>query len=491
MRNDLDFSWRLFKKSAEGKESIENFTNTGEAPSLFDFVASYNPQIAESTSQESFDSTCEDLWCYVVSEHDGPKSWDEAEFIFEDVISAGLYEGRKVLIAPGDYNSMLCLIPHISLLLYIMAPQYFFPYMWWCRFHTLVTILDMLGIEVPNIPKKSDYKNRCLFYLELCRNIHGFREKNNMTPEELCSFLYSFSPNLVVKASSIAYTDQPRSAWFIGGRKNKVEATRNTLQWQSNIEAKKGDILVFYETSPASAVSCIYTSKSDGVIDPFFYYYSYALIGDIIETPPITLQELKADGYFSKHPLVKKNFQGVNGWHLTAGDYDNLLRMFSEKRYDVTKLPRLQSISYSCQEKIELEVDVERLLLEPLLTSLGFELGRDYIRQLGLHAGRGHRVFPDYSLHYSSKSNEESAQILIEAKRHMKSNKEIYDAFVQARSYALLLGSRLIVLCDKECLLLFEKINGVFTRDYHIRIYWSQLSNPDTLSLIRTKFART
>lgn len=46
----------------------------------------------------------------------------------------------------------------------------------------------------------------------------------------------------------------------------------------------------------------------------------------------------------------------------------------------------------------------------------------------------------------------------------MKNNRDVEDAFVQARSYANLLESSVIVLCDKTCLLVYEK-NKSFDRN--------------------------
>ena len=68
-----------------------------------------------------------------------------------------------------------------------------------------------------------------------------------------------------------------------------------------NKDTKKGDILIHYETAPVSAITCLWIAQVEGVIDPFFHYYSNTYIGDRIEIPHISLNELKTDGYFSNH----------------------------------------------------------------------------------------------------------------------------------------------------------------------------------------------
>mgnify|MGYP006877200295 CR=1 FL=1 len=56
---------------------------------------------------------------------------------------------------------------------------------------------------------------------------------------------------------------------------------------------------------------------------------------------------------------------------------------------------------------------------------MGWYENKDFIRQLPIHAGRGHRIFPDYALHYDNKPDEEKAKVLIEAKFYMKKQSRI------------------------------------------------------------------
>ena len=117
---------------------------------------------------------------------------------------------------------------------------------------------------------------------------------------------------------------------------------------------------------------------------------------------------------------------------------------------------------------------------------MGWYENKDFIRQLPIQAGRGHRVFPDYALHYDNKPDEEKAKVLIEAKLHMKNNQDIEAAFLQARSYARLLGSSAIVLCDKDYLLVYEKKDN-FDRDSYKKYYWGELENPDVFNELKNK----
>ena len=129
---------------------------------------------------------------------------------------------------------------------------------------------------------------------------------------------------------------------------------------------------------------------------------------------------------------------------------------------------------------------MEQKLLEPLLNSMGWHENKDFIRQLPIRAGRGHRIFPDYALHYKNKPNKKKANVLIEAKLHMKNKRETENAFLQARSYGQLLESSVIVLCDKNCLIVYDK-KDCFDRDEYKKYYWGEFENPDTFNELKNK----
>ena len=91
--------------------------------------------------------------------------------------------------------------------------------------------------------------------------------------------------------------------------------------WQANQLTKKGDILLFYEKSPVKALNSIWIAQEDGVVDPFFYYYSNTYIGDRIIIPndqSVTFNDFKSSEYFKNRDktgnYVSKNFQDVSGW---------------------------------------------------------------------------------------------------------------------------------------------------------------------------------
>lgn len=68
----------------------------------------------------------------------------------------------------------------------------------------------------------------------------------------------------------------------------------------------------------------------------------------------------------------------------------------------------------------------------------------------------------------------------------MKNYQEIEAAFLQAFSYAKLLMSSVIVLCDKECILVYENKEG-FSRSRYKKYYWEDMKIPDLYNELKKK----
>lgn len=475
------FYWDLYRKSAEGIAVCNSFLP--ENRDIEDDVRLFNVYNTgwklSKAAQGYFADFMDEIWGYGVSEHEEGSitSMEEAKEAYNNLIEMDFLQGFVV-------DS---LIPALSLPLSYRFGEFFFPYLFTNRYFDLLKIADYFNIDIPEPPKKSAYKERILFYFEICKSLYEFRTKNKLTPDELCAFLYDYAPRVIAKELPLEIPE-PSQAWFIGGLIPKAAHCDGGF-WQANPETKKGDILIHYETTPVSAITALWIAQTDGVIDPFIHYYSNTYIGNRIDIPHITRDELRADHYFKNHPLVRKNFQGCNGWLMTSGDYEELLRIIKSKGADTKLLPRLYAPTIHQNANIKHERDVEVLLLEPLLNSMGLYEGEQFVRQLPIHAGRGHRVFPDYALHYSTKPDEESAEIIIEAKLCMRNNQERDAAFLQARSYAMILGCSTIVLCDKECLMVYRKSQN-FDRDKYIKYYWKDMQTPEKFNNLKEILCR-
>lgn len=476
------YIWELYKKSEDGQNAISEFRDRKDWIDDERIFAKYNSKINEYFNAGLLCDILEDFWCYKVSEYEDTVmliSLEDAQNLYEEAISTGLMVESEIALKVGDFDRMLNYIPFLSMELNYLFREYFIPYLFIDNFYEFNRLCDTFEIELPKKPKKPDYKARCMYYWEICEAFYHFRIENDLSPDELSAFMYDFAPKIIQNNGQEAVKmPKPSRAWFIGGLIRGYGEQWTTGFWQSNPETRRGDILVHYETSPVSAITCLWIAQADGVIDPFFHYYSNTYIGNKIDLPHISLKELKADSYFSSHPLVRKSFQGVNGWGLNNTDYLELLRMVKAKGYDIDYLPKPYAPDTPKNVVIEKERDVETKLLEPLLNGMGLYENKNFIRQLPIHAGRGHRIFPDYALHYDDKPEEEKARILIEAKLEMKTISDVEEAFLQAYSYAKLLESSTLILCDKYCLLIYQK-HGSFDRNNYKKFYWVDFDNPD------------
>lgn len=396
------YTWDLYKQSEQGKQAIAFFAYDSVFWNDVEVIRKYNPYEGKWIDKREYESLMEEFGqvAYECREYDF-KCFSDVRNYFEDCLENGIFyeygEGTKeYLIEPKDYELFLEYRTMLWFYFYAIAYDYCYPHLFLYRFFDLNKIADYFDIKLPPIPKKSDLKAKCLYYMDLCEVFYNFRIENNLSPNELCAFLYDFAPNFIEKETE--ELPQPTQAWFIGGLKGETEE-ENSL-WQCNAETQKGDILVHYETSPISAITHIWRAKTYGVKDPFFHYYANSYLTQGMEIPKITLKELREDEYFSKHSLVRKSFQGVNGWAMTNEDYSELLRILKNKDFDISVLPTPYAPDTPKEISVKNEKQVENQLLEHYLSEMGFEKGKDYIKQLSIRAGRGSVIYPDYAMHY-------------------------------------------------------------------------------------------
>jgi hypothetical protein len=308
---------------------------------------------------------------------------------------------------------------------------------------------------------------------------------NNFTPFELCAFLYSFAQNYIEQKES-KNLPKPTKVWFVGGGKNNNgdfdyldNANKNTLEsWQGNVDTRRGDIIVMYCLSPRSYIHSVWRANSDGFNNPFFYFYNTIYISNPIKTVHISQQELKENALFLKNPLIKKNMQGINGYGITNEEYLELLKMMEAKGQDIDILPKIEIIESIKNITLDDEKDIENYLVEPLLERLEYEK-KDYIRQMPVKMGRGIRYYPDYVFFANSKKGEEKAKMVLEAKYTIKNNKDLQDAYYQAKSYAIRLQSQFIVLASKEGFWIYYSKNKDFNFYDYFFYDWNQINNPD------------
>ena len=151
------YIWNLYKQAPIGEKMIKYFSDVEG----YDLFKRYCPH-GNFIPQDLYNDWLEDIYCYGVSEYDNPVSLDEAKDLYVSLITLGIrVEGRQWIPA-NDFKNMLEIIQPMSYILSQFAPEYFFPYLFLCRIFELNQIADFFDIDLPGIPKKTDYEGRCM-----------------------------------------------------------------------------------------------------------------------------------------------------------------------------------------------------------------------------------------------------------------------------------------------------------------------------------------
>ena len=283
------------------------------------------------------------------------------------------------------------------------------------------------------------------------------------------------------------------------GNYSEGEKTMDSGFWQSNAFTQRGDLLLFYEKSPVKKLNAVWRALGDGFVDPFGHFYSFSYIGQKIVIPEdkaISFEDFKKSDYFKTRPkegnFVSKNFQDVSGWAVTAKDYKEIRRMLETKGFDTSVLPSLYEPKGLSTENITSEDDVYTKLVTPLLEQMGWEKGKDFKREVEFPAGHTttHHVSnkrPDYCLHLTYKGKKTYAQVVIEAKEEFKNTKALDDCFDQCLTYADWGKARVLVICDKHNIYVYEQDrNGQFDKDHHkTRFRWAEMSDHEKFNELK------
>lgn len=481
------FIWDNYRQTPRGQKKIEEFSKVSQASDreIIEQIGAFNENAFSFYTPESFiDAISFFQYAYGKMIEETPvNSIEQACELYESIATTEILDNSgKTEIPAGDYEFLLQANCALSYVLHFFHPDFFIPNLYCFNFEAFVLLCDNYEeLSLPSIPKKSDYKARYLYYAELCRLFHAAREKWGLSSAELCAFLYDFAPASIVQEDEQKELPQPSAIWCIGGNDDEPKGL-----WQCNEETRRGDIILYYRKAPTSAITHILRADSDGLVDPFFHYYSRVKICSPIRIPNISSDFLKTDGYFSGHPLIKKNFQGVNGWPFRYQDYQRLLEILSEKGFNTSGLPDLPKAEAATDVHIKLEKDVEEKLLNPYLAQCGVS-PEDYIRQMPLHMGRGDVKYPDYAVYPCTDEGYETARVLIEAKLEIKNNRDREDAFRQARSYALRLQSDYIILCDRNFMWIYSGADRVNYERYS----WAELRTADVFSKMKRLFSKS
>ncbi len=378
----------------------------------------------------------------------------------------------------------------LSFALYKYMPNYFIPNLFVMQFPYFQSFANKYELEMSEMPHRSDYRGRWLYYLAMCDSFDEFAYINDIQNSgELCAFLFDYELTNIKEEMAAEYAKPmpvvPEQAWILVGNYGEGEKNMEYGFWQSNQLTGKGDIMLFYEKSPVKKLNAVWTALDDGFIDPFGHFYSYAIIGKKITIPDdkaITFEDFKNSEYYKNRTkdgnYVSKNFQDVSGWAVTSEDYAEIKRMLAQKGFDTSVLPSLYEPNERTDVVVTCEKDVEDSLLKPLLEEMGWSRDVDYFQQVEFPTGRGTTKRPDFCLHLTKSGSTTKTKVVIEVKHYMKNNKEIALAFTQGVSYANWGKAKIFVLCDEKQIRVYEQNqNGDFDENKWKRFRWEEMES--------------
>ena len=444
------FIWNQYVNNPGKKELIEKYKSAKNGTDFAELFALANKHL--SIGEEPMKQTAigfNNGWTYCVSEFANIIIEDEAKaaYVFEDIISQDIVGGRienDEKAVRQNYRDVLArgIITSISANLYKAWPEYFLPFFYDYGMYYLRNIADEFEIALPKQPAQKEYKQRLMYYTALCHCLHDFRRKHNLNPAEICVFLYDFVPAYVNSKEQEPLPEEAEQAWFIGANPGFISDDDTEIVWGIKSDVRRGDIVVCYELAPTKSIVSVWRAMGDGSTTPFEFYNSYAQMGQRVDIPHITLDELRQDSYFKDNSFVRRNFQGMSKCPMEASDYTRIVEILRHKGFEGA-LPKLFVPGHDINVEIGNEQDVSDKLLVPMLEEMGWKRDKDFKPEVRLRAGRGLTGYAmdkhvDFLLHYKQGKDKTTAKVAIEVKEHMKSVAEIDECFVQGESYAKL-----------------------------------------------------
>lgn len=478
----------------EGKKALtffsdfENIFLENKKSEYFDFL---NHVSLLPVTQEYSDTELADILLLL---QDGDNDEIEEDEIPDDIpVDEVFEEAKKVLSeALGEDKSIIrqnvAFISDYSVICYVSSKKYFFPYYFQAQFPKIENICKEFNVILPPLPPKRNYKERFLYYIEICKAFYDFRQQYELTPEEFCAFLYYFAPHCIEQTLFVYDLPDPSKTYLCiasnaDSEELKAFDEKTIVRWGGNTNMLPGDIILMYEVKPVAAIQSLWRCLTVGFTDPFEYFVDRVWIGEMTRIPPVSLQDMKENAIWKESGIVKASMQGSSGSPCTKLQYDAFLKMLESKGFDITVLPKLAYTGLPNDVELSIEKDVEEKLLEPFLKKLGYT-ENNWIRQLPVRMGRGERNYPDYALFPKGTKGEETAKFLWEAKFTISNKRQLQDAFLQAKSYAMRLQSEGFGLVAKEGIWIsFAKDSFLFDK---LKSYsWADLEDPDVFNEVK------
>ena len=482
--------WALYKNSGEGKNAIKIFSPEGKQyeewlSGIYGISQRYEPDV-------NIDQYIDNH--YIIEDNFELSGWNDRDWSIEDFlldfevfpikVSNGVVSSvsDKPSLKKDDYRKKAEYMCELSTMLFTKVDSFCIPMLYPRRFDVFRRNCEVLGVNLPEIPRTKDYSQYLHYYIDICESIEVFRSENALTPEEVCACIYFYAPIELDSENDVERElPRPTNIWLTGACKEDIRMLGErdlhfTGTWACNEKTQPGDIVVLYAVAPYSCIHSIWRAKTGGRFCPFDHFHSRTTVTDGIKVPPITLKELKEDPIFGAQKMMNNNLQGINGRELPPKAYDALLHMIERKGGDISKIPVLFENKDWDPGELNDEKDVENKVLIPCLLQLGYK-ETDWSRQESQQFGRKEKGIPDFVFFPTGEEHAKTAPLVIEAKKDnlLASDIERSKAYRQARSYAKNLESKTLAICDANRIIVYKRQkNGQF--DYSVRAFenhWS------------------
>jgi hypothetical protein len=467
------YVWSLYRDSTDGRNAISRafprFIRTGKEYGAAASHLQLNPlfpvfpEVAEDSKRKSKPAFFFPLRQLLAQVFEVLPSLEKAEDCFRQMVDEGIFlewddtdkHEKKLYGGIGGEGYELDVsdaIAAISTFLHWRYPEWFVPYYFSHRFEQFAEICTTFKIPLPPIPGKAQKAARALYYLTV-------EEDDDLPPAQRAWFVMAG----VGTQEDFEFLD------------NATAASRS--YWRGHRDARRGDIAVVWCASPRAHLHSIWRVEDDGFDDPFAHWYSLIKIGRPIKVLSLKLEDMKAHPVLAASPMVRAHFQGSAGQYFRDTDYRALLELLANKGFDSARLPRLAVVEEDSDHRLMNERDVEIYLIEPLLKRLGYSES-DWARQIRLRMGRGDRVFPDYVVGASLAVGQEYGNLVVESKYRIATQKDLREAWVQGRSYALRLEAKWLMLAALEGIWLLSAKDR-FRLEMAKAFRWGELKRPD------------
>ena len=185
------YIWQLYL-NAGGNKIVKCFEDNLSNEFTAEYVSFIKDLHREyQLSASILDDETEQLRNLVDFFRNGNRFCDDEDFSAEEamtVLYMALSENESV-DAKETFSIFTYSLANCSTMLAVSLPELFVPYYFKWNFNVLQVIADTFGIELPEIPKKSDYEGRFYYYMVICNALQTFRTQNALSPYELCAFL--------------------------------------------------------------------------------------------------------------------------------------------------------------------------------------------------------------------------------------------------------------------------------------------------------------